>query len=587
MRESIAPSRDELLRILLVLDDSVAANVILGAAATTGDNVSIAKSVAEALALAETISPDLALVDVGLEGDAALALMHHLPALCPNVVMHALVRSDRMSLATEALSLGAIGVMPLPINGDAVIRAANDLRTRKLEAKLRAKLEGDLIREQRRRELIDRVVRLANGSGHSESVRAIADAFAELSGAKGVALYATFSSGGGCVRLAAYGSTFDFPSVCAGTDLLRLVDSRKAKAVSLLSRSSDLGLVILEDPADGSERDIEALSELAAAVLAASEVGQPGMNAMKDARGRLYTKAFIEDTAKREIERAKRYGRRASLVVVSVGPEAVVSRADIDDLVTASVRNTDIVAAIGEHTLCVLMTETDVMGALACRKRIHSRVAERYVHLGAALSSRSGPAVAAAPRWPSPLPIWVGVSTFPHDGDNFERLLRAARTRAQDEAESPLHALGIGDQPLSEIANILLAKPVLDAGLNSPYPIELASPALSSVVSQVCREARRGGKPRVLVTLQSGLGLAASARHALQADAPGSVQVFDLREIDGCRDLEAVVVFGEHGTWVCAGRVEKERFRGIHSADPLLADLIADRLVGLGGVNAG
>lgn len=225
------------------------------------------------------------------------------------------------------------------------------------------------------------------------------------------------------------------------------------------------------------------------------------------------------------------------------------------------------------------------MGALACRKRIHSRIGERYVNLGAALSSRGG--APNAPRWPSPLPIWVGVSTFPHDGDNFERLLRTARTRAQDEADSPLHALGIGDQSLSDITNILLAKPVLDAGLNSPYPIELASPALSALVSQVCREARRGGKPRILVTLQSGLGLAASARHALQADAPGSVQVFDLREMEGCRDLEAVVVIGEHGTWVCAGRVEKDRFRGVHSADPLLADLIADRLVGLGGVNAG
>ncbi len=587
MRASLLPLRDGPLRVLAVLEDNDATSVISIALQTMGDEICVATNVADALSAAETFVPDLALVDVGLESDAALALMHHLPAVCPKVVLHALVKHDRMSLATEALSLGAAGVLPLPINGDAVMRAANDLRTRKLEAMLRAKLEGDLIREQRRRELTDRVVRLANGSGHSESVRAIADAFAELSGAKGVALYATFSSGGGCVRLAAYGSTFDYPSVCAGTDLLRLVDTRKAKAISLLSRSSDLGLVILEEPTEGSEREVEALAELAAAVLAASEVGQPGMNAMKDARGRLYTKAFIEDTAKREIERAKRYGRRASLVVVSVGPDAVVSRGDIDDLVMGAVRNTDIVAAIGEHSLCVLMTETDAMGALACRKRIHTRVGDRYVHLGAALSNRGGPPSSQNPEWPSPLPVWVGVSTFPHDGDSFERLLRTAKTRAQDEADSPLHGLGIGGQSLGEMVNTLLAKPVLDAGLYSPYPIELAAPALNSLVSQVCREARRGGRPRVLVTLQSGLGLAASARHALAADAPGSVQVFDLRDIEGCRDLEAVVVFGEHGTWVCAGRVDRDRFRGVHSADPLLADLVADRLIGLGGVVAG
>jgi hypothetical protein len=63
--------------------------------------------------------------------------------------------------------------------------------------------------------------------------------------------------------------------------------------------------------------------------------------------------------------------------------------------------------------------------------------------------------------------------------------------------------------------------------------------------------------------------------------------VFDVRGEPGCADIEAIVVEAEHGSWVCCGRLDGERFRGVHAADPLLADALSRRLLAGGGSNAG
>jgi hypothetical protein len=42
--------------------------------------------------------------------------------------------------------------------------------------------------------------------------------------------------------------------------------------------------------------------------------------------------------------------------------------------------------------------------------------------------------------------------------------------------------------------------------------------------------------------------------------------------------LEVVVVMSEGGTWCLCGRHEGERLRAVHSADSMLAAVLADRL---------
>ena len=82
-------------------------------------------------------------------------------------------------------------------------------------------------------------------------------------------------------------------------------------------------------------------------------------------------------------------------------------------------------------------------------------------------------------------------------------------------------------------------------------------------------------------TLQPGLGVAAAAR---QITTP---RVLDVRTEQDSENIEAIVVEAEHGSWVCCGRVVGERFRGVHAADPLLADVIERRLTAAGGSRAG
>jgi hypothetical protein len=109
----------------------------------------------------------------------------------------------------------------------------------------------------------------------------------------------------------------------------------------------------------------------------------------------------------------------------------------------------------------------------------------------------------------------------------------------------------------------------------------VACAALFSLVARACKDAQRGGESTVLTTLQPGLGVAAAARQV------ASPRVLDVRSEPRCENVEAIVVEAEQGAWVCCGRVVGERFRGVHAADPLLADVLGRRLTAVGGTHAG
>ena len=57
------------------------------------------------------------------------------------------------------------------------------------------------------------------------------------------------------------------------------------------------------------------------------------------------------------------------------------------------------------------------------------------------------------------------------------------------------------------------------------------------------------------------------------------VELRDVQMLPGATDVLAIVIRAEHGVWVTCGRLERERFIGVHAADPLLADLVTDRLL--------
>jgi ActR/RegA family two-component response regulator len=560
------------LRVLAVVADLEVACAIQRVVFEEGDAFELATSIDAAVASAKASAVDVAFVDLGVEEGAALALCHHLPSVSPGVVVHALAGPQLLARGAEAMSLGAASVIVAPPTGDAVARALTDVKSAAQQRTQVNLLEEKLSRERKRLETYDRLVRFARGAAQSDAVRAIVDGVSQLSGARGVALYATFGeTESERVRLSAVGTAVDLPATSMPADLSHLIQARHARVVPLVAGSGELGILVLEHAPNLPEQELASLADLAAAMLSLVD-----RHDQVDESVRVYPPRHFRTVADRMLTLAARHERRASVLAVALpSPERPQRREEATLEIADIVRNTDALCGTEDGDLLVFLPETTSHGAHVCRRRILARLSGDRRSRSRSLAPR-----AQEPRSKAP-PVAVGVSTYPHDGVTLKRLVRAARSRALDDARSPVHTLGLEAMSLEDLVDALIARPMLDAGPRSPYPLDVPAPSLFALVARACREALRGGETSVLTTLQPGLGAAAAAR---QFTAP---KVLDVRAQAGCADVEAVVVEAEHGAWVCCGRLVGDRFRGVHCADPLLADVLTRRLVAAGGPDVG
>jgi CheY-like chemotaxis protein len=577
MMEGTEPSRPRAearpLCVLAVVEARAVARTIEHIVREEGDSFELVSSIEQAMARATAGGLDVAFIELHADGGAALALCHHLPSVCPGIVVYAIVSPQELERGAEALSLGAAGVIVAPPTGDAIARVLADRKSEAVRTKQVNVLEEKLARERRRLETYDRLVRFARGAAQSDAVKAIVDGVAQLSGAKGVALYATFGDEESeRVRLAAIGTALDLPAASMPADLSRLVQARHARVVPLVSAGGELGILVLDHAPNLPEPEIASVADLAAAMLSLVD-----RHDHVDESVRVFPPRHFRTVADRMLTLAGRHDRRASVLAITLPSvdrpnrreEATLEIADI-------VRNTDALCGTEDGDLLVFLPETTGIGAHFCRRRILARLnGERRARPSKGTVARS-----QEPRSKS-APIAVGVATFPHDGATLKRLVRSARARAVDDSRSSVHTLALDTMALREVVDALIARPMLDAGPRSPFPLDVACASLFALVTRACREAMRGGETSVLTTLQPGLGVAAAAR---QAVVP---RVLDVRDEPGCENVEAIVVEGEHGAWVCCGRVIGERFRGVHCADPLLADILTRRIVAAGGAHAG
>jgi ActR/RegA family two-component response regulator/GGDEF domain-containing protein len=580
------------LRILAASQEDATLRTIEGAFLSGGDHLFATNNLADALATAAGEKTEIAFVDVMLDSGAGLALVHHLAAAFPALSIYALAPESNLELGAQAVALGAAGFVSSPPSGDALLHAVGEVRARRTAEKEKSQLEADLLAARRRNALMDRVVQLAQGGAPSEVARAIIEALAEVAGARGAALYAAFAPQpeGECVRLAAMGSAHDFAPSSRGGELLRFAAERGATVVPIGAAERLLALAVLEDAAPGSEPDVAAIAGLAATVLAFVDAGQGGQVRVRehapsvDGRARVYSFGYLQDIARREIDKAKRHGRRLAIASILLDRDAgAKARAELEQAVLGVVRETDVLARFDDHEFYLLLPETGALGAHACRRRLLIR-AEGDRRARTAPSDRRGP---VSTRGGHGVPLAIGVAAYPHDGASLDHLLRSARRRGDDAARSAVHSLGLAPMPLAEIIDVLLARPMMGAAFGSPYPLELVAPAMLTLVGAACREARRGGAANILVTMRAGMGMASAARQDegnREAGAPIDVQLADVRAAPRCENAEAIVINAEHGAWVCCGRRDEDRFRGVHAADPVLADLVAQRLSQASGV---
>jgi DNA-binding response OmpR family regulator/GGDEF domain-containing protein len=571
------------LSVVAIVPDAPTIELMKATLKDGHDRLNVATDLSEGLARVSAQVPDVAFVDVTLGDSAGLAVLHHVRALAPNVAVFALTRADRLDLGVQAVALGAAGVLVKPISGDELLNALSDVRTRIGERLERAELVRAARSAARGATLSGDIAEIASAKTRREAAQRIAQVTAAAAGAEQVVVYLPAAEGKRqLLRAAVLGDVGSAPTFCEEMEALTFASEQGLSVVRLALLREFCGLVLIgggevNPSATAPQPLIELVAMQAATVL--SLIGareQSHRGAMKDPASSAYTFAYFVDVAGREIAMARRHGRRFSLATVGLEltPESGVSDETEPTVLGAeqvlgAVRDTDVLARVDANEFYLLLPETGGPGAHACRRRI-------LAQLGAVNGA-------------SPFSAAVGVATFPHDGSDLSQLLRVAKFRADASRSSVVNTMSLGSLPLGQLVDALLGI-VPDpqarklAPLETPHYIELPVTDLMGLVSSAVAEATRGGQTRVLATLRAGLSVGSAAR----ADARGAgdglkVETVDVSRVPGCERVDVLIVLAEHSTYALAGRTEGSLVRIVHSADPLLSDLLVARLSEIAG----
>jgi DNA-binding response OmpR family regulator len=570
------------LSVVAIVPDAATIDLMNATLQGSGDRLSIATDLAEGLARVSAHVPDVAFVDVMLGDSAGLAVLHHVRALAPNVAVFALTAADRLDLGVQAVALGAAGVLVKPLSGDELLGALGDVRTRIAERLERAELLRAARSAALGAKLSNDVAEIASAKTRREAAQRIALVAAAASGAEQVVVYLPAAEGARqLLRAAAYGETPGAPTFCEEMEALTFAVEQGMNVVRLALLREFCGLLLLgggEVSGGGSTQPLLELVAMQAATVL-SLIGareQSHRGAMKDPSSSAYTFAYFVDVAGREIAMARRHQRRFSLATVTLelSPESGMGNETEPTVfgaerVLGAVRDTDVLARVDANEFYLLLPETGGPGAHACRRRV-------LAQLGAV-------------NGVSPFSAAVGVATFPHDGSDLSQLLRVAKFRADASPSSVVNRLSLSGLPLGKLVDALLGI-VPDpqarrlAPLETPHYIELPVTDLMGLVASTVAEATRGGQTRVLATLRAGLSVGSAVRADARTAADGvKIETVDVSRAPGCERIDVLIVLAEHSTYALAGRTEGSLVRLVHSADPLLSDLLVARLSEIAG----
>ena len=570
------------LHVLVVTEHVQTCQLVERTLAEYSDVVASAPDLSEGLSRALSEIPDIVLVDLSLGNNAGLAVIHHLRALAPSASLYALTTTSTLELGTQALALGAAGILVSPLSGDEILRTITAERTRRVDS-----LERDHLRHKAQlvehvRRFSDDLSTIASSPTRREACEKLA-ASLTMDGAAQALVYLPSAEGSQqWMRMARSGRADGAPGFAAEFDILAWASSNGFEIQRLVFGRRSIGLLLYaparRTPTDHLREFLTLLgTQIATALCLVAEREQSTRSAMKDPRSSAYTFAYFVDVTGREIDKARRYGRRFALATLGVdlpGPATESAESDpgvqIAERVLASVRDTDVLARVDDGEFYLLLPETGGAGAHICRRRV--------IHEFLTQSDET-------PNSLVDLPIAVGVATFPQDGLNLSQLLRIARHRADLSRRSPVRRFSLHRFPLPEILDILLWR--LDEaseGLGTEAPRLIELPLLDAIpmATAVVKEACRGGETRVVAGVRTGMSLGAAVRGYLDPERDQlQVETVDLSAHAACRNLEVLVVFAEHGVYSLIGRTSGKLLKALHSAEPLLADLILQRLTEL------
>lgn len=544
IRPSFAPPVE--LRVLVVSSSDETLMTAKAALEPTGDKTIVARDMAEAV----HVSPeavDVAFVDVTLPGGTALAIVHHLVGGAPTCAVYAVAPVNQLAQAAEAQSLGAKGILVAPVTGDALLQAVSEVRADRASRARTAQLEAARNSLAEQCDLMTRAVRVARSGDVRTTSETLAGLVAVATGARGVAVFGPEDRDHIRRRIAAFGTAMDLREQYADGAISDLAAARSASLHQLTAEDRSLGCVLVERARANTTARLLEIVDFASTILSLTQSARAALEDLPTMpRSRGLPISTFERLLEREVEASSRSARGFCLFCVL--PDAT-GPVDLSRLSGPLNEPGSICGAGANGEVFVLLAKTSIHAARALLRTIPFRA--------------------------------VGLVGYPVDAHRSNRLMRLAETRAREAWRSPVIAHGLLSMSLGEIVRTLVDAPVLDSRLSSVFPLELAIPAALSLAEHACRQAVRGapsdktGFARAHVGGTGAIALEKAARAALGA---ARVTAHPISRVADCENLEVIVVLSELGTWSMCGQMEGDRLRAIHSADALLASVLADRL---------
>jgi diguanylate cyclase (GGDEF)-like protein len=208
----------------------------------------------------------------------------------------------------------------------------------------------------------------------------------------------------------------------------------------------------------------------AGALNTVSRLGRIEKVSLRDPETGAYSAAFLADYFEKERYKAGRFHRPLSVVFLVVENfsflmeqtrESIVVGAltSMIDAIRQAVRDSDLVAREEANRFCIVLPETDALGALLTVRRLRKAVKDkcRIQFLGTEFFLQ---------------PFFMS-ATCPRDGRDFPELLRVAEEKYARQQKSPLHRMRLADRPFWDAFEILVGKrehyELLRKGEDVPY----------------------------------------------------------------------------------------------------------------------
>ncbi len=458
---------------ILVVDDEVFFQQLLSNALQEGTSHSVETcgSVAAALERHGKGGIDLVITDLVMPEGDGMGLISALREREPDLPIIVVSQRDEVRSIVEAVQMGVADYLVKPVEPDllrlAVNRAAETSRMRSESRRLREENMAHLRAEGVYRACLRLVDCLDLERLHDRLLSALTS----LTGAQGVALWhGSSAEGGRPFSLRAMSGILDpnaLPREMALDDdsprSRRLLDGAPHIEDGALIYAPlrvdgvPIGILMASDRVSGPFTPADAslahtLADFAAGALRnALRVVHLQRSGLKDRESAAYNVSYFIDYASKEIYKARRYGRRFSVVVIQVdnldvlrraispGASRTVNRALIA-AVQQTIRDSDILAKVTDDSYYLLLPETDYFGAQMFMRR--------------ALS-----AFARAPETSNlsvPPSVTIGAAAWPRDGDDIDELLASAVIRREEARKSPYRRLRLEDHAFWPMVDMLM-----------------------------------------------------------------------------------------------------------------------------------